>query len=107
MDNMNQRQRQAFALRHYALKRINEALLAWYGRELMVMIVATLNLTPGTTNYSINVVGVTIFWRLILGIGICGGYPNSLVLVSEFATVRWRVENYIGNRDSSGSDRVI
>ena len=54
------------------------------------MIVATLNLTLGTTGNSINVVGVTIFWRIILGIGIGGDYPNSSVLVSEFATVRWR-----------------
>jgi len=54
------------------------------------MIIATLNLTLGTTGTSINVIGVTIFWRLILGIGIGGDYPNSSVLVSEFATVRWR-----------------
>jgi len=54
------------------------------------MIIATLNLTLGTTGQSINVIGVTIFWRVILGIGIGGDYPNSSVLVSEFATVRWR-----------------
>src|SRR5271169_4533936 len=61
-----------------------------YGRELIIMIIATLNLTLGTTGQSINVIGVTIFWRVILGIGIGGDYPNSSVLVSEFATVRWR-----------------
>ena len=54
------------------------------------MIVATLGLTLGTTGKSINVIGVTIFWRIILGIGIGGDYPNSSVLVSEFSTVRWR-----------------
>jgi PHS family inorganic phosphate transporter-like MFS transporter len=61
-----------------------------YGTELIVMIVATLGLTLGTSGQSIGVVGVTIFWRVILGIGIGGDYPNSSVLVSEFATVRWR-----------------
>jgi len=54
------------------------------------MIVATLGLTLGTSGQSINVIGVVIFWRLILGVGIGGDYPNSSVLVSEFATVRWR-----------------
>jgi MFS transporter, PHS family, inorganic phosphate transporter len=58
--------------------------------ELIIMIIATLGLTLGTSGQSINVVGVIIFWRLILGVGIGGDYPNSSVLVSEFATVRWR-----------------
>jgi PHS family inorganic phosphate transporter-like MFS transporter len=61
-----------------------------YGTELIVMIIATLGLTLGTTGESINVIGVTIFWRVILGIGIGGDYPNSSVLVSEFSTVKWR-----------------
>jgi len=54
------------------------------------MIVATLGLTLGTTGQSVNVIGITIFWRVILGIGIGGDYPNSSVLVSEFSSVRWR-----------------
>lgn len=58
--------------------------------ELIIMIIATLGLTLGTTGQSVNVVGITIFWRFILGIGIGGDYPNSSVLVSEFSTVRWR-----------------
>jgi MFS transporter, PHS family, inorganic phosphate transporter len=61
-----------------------------YGTELIIMIVATVGLTLGTTGLSINVIGVTIFWRVILGIGIGGDYPNSSVLVSEFSNVRWR-----------------
>src|SRR5271170_3983054 len=61
-----------------------------YGRELVIMIIATLGLTLGSTGQSINVIGVTIFWRFILGIGIGGDYPNSSVLVSEFSTVKWR-----------------
>jgi len=54
------------------------------------MIVATLNLTISTSGQSIGIIGVMIFWRIILGIGIGGDYPNSSILVSEFATVRWR-----------------
>ena len=54
------------------------------------MIVATLGLTLGTTGQSVNVIGVTLFWRVVLGIGIGGDYPNSSVLVSEFSNVRWR-----------------
>ena len=54
------------------------------------MIVATLGLTLGTSGEAINVIGVTIFWRVILGIGIGGDCPNSSVLVSEFANVKWR-----------------
>ena len=61
-----------------------------YGMELIVMIIATLGLTLGTSGESINVVGIIIFWRVILGIGIGGDYPNSSVLVSEFSTVKWR-----------------
>jgi MFS transporter, PHS family, inorganic phosphate transporter len=61
-----------------------------YGTELIIMIVATLSLTLGTTGQSVNVVWITIFWRFILGIGIGGDYPNSSVLVSEFSNVRWR-----------------
>jgi MFS transporter, PHS family, inorganic phosphate transporter len=61
-----------------------------YGTELIIMIVATLSLTLATTNMSVNIIGVTIFWRVVLGIGIGGDYPNSSVLVSEFSTIRWR-----------------
>lgn len=61
-----------------------------YGMELIIMIVATLGLTLGTTGQSMNVVGVTMFWRVVLGVGIGGDYPNSSVLVSEFSTIRWR-----------------
>ena len=61
-----------------------------FGIELMIMIVATLGLTLSAKGASIDIVGVTIFWRVLLGIGIGADYPNSSVLVSEFATVRWR-----------------
>jgi len=61
-----------------------------YGFELIVMIIAAFNLAITANGQSIDIIGATIFWRVILGIGIGGDYPNSSVLVSEFATVRWR-----------------
>ena len=61
-----------------------------YGIELMIMIVATVGLTLAATGGTVNVIALSIFWRLILGIGIGADYPNSSVLVSEFATVRRR-----------------
>lgn len=61
-----------------------------YGLELIVMIVAVLGLTLSTSGQSVGIVGLSMFWRIILGIGIGGDYPNSSVLVSEFSTVRWR-----------------
>ncbi|KAI0584556.1 Inorganic phosphate transporter 1-6 /Pi cotransporter [Pyrenophora tritici-repentis] len=61
-----------------------------YGLELILIIVATLaqSLTgpgPGT-----SVVGLIIFWRVLMGIGIGGDYPLSSIITSEFATTKWR-----------------
>ena len=39
---------------------------------------------------NINTIGVMIFWRVILGIGIGGGYPTAAAMTSEVANVRWR-----------------
>ena len=61
-----------------------------YGIELMIMIVATLGLTLAATGGTVNVIALSIFWRLVLGVGIGADYPNSSVLVSEFATVKRR-----------------
>ncbi|KAF1960438.1 MFS general substrate transporter [Byssothecium circinans] len=61
-----------------------------YGLELILIIVATRvqALTgpgPGT-----SVVGVIIFWRVLMGIGIGGDCPLSSIITSEFATTKWR-----------------
>ncbi|KAL1797291.1 hypothetical protein ACET3X_003897 [Alternaria dauci] len=61
-----------------------------YGLELILIIVATLaqSLTgpgPGT-----SIVGLIIFWRVLMGIGIGGDYPLSSIITSEFATTKWR-----------------
>ena len=54
------------------------------------MIVATLGLTLAATGGTVDVISLSIFWRLVLGVGIGADYPNSSVLVSEFATVKRR-----------------
>ncbi|KAF2471702.1 inorganic phosphate transporter-like protein [Lindgomyces ingoldianus] len=61
-----------------------------YGLELILIIVATLAQSlvgpgPGT-----SVVGLIIFWRVLMGIGIGGDYPLSSIITSEFATTKWR-----------------
>lgn len=54
------------------------------------MIAAIFSLSLAGSSAAVSVVGVTIFWRIILGIGIGGDYPTSSIITSEFATVRWR-----------------
>jgi len=61
-----------------------------YGVELTIMIVATLSLSLSSDGDSLSVVGVIIFWRVILGIGIGGDYPSSAVITSELANIRHR-----------------
>ncbi|ORY81879.1 major facilitator superfamily domain-containing protein [Protomyces lactucae-debilis] len=61
-----------------------------YGIELMVIIVATLGLALTAGGRSTEIVGVFIFWRVILGTGVGGDYPLSAIITSEFATVKWR-----------------
>ncbi|KAH7084872.1 major facilitator superfamily domain-containing protein [Paraphoma chrysanthemicola] len=61
-----------------------------YGLELILIIAATLAQSlvgpgPGT-----SVVGLIIFWRVLMGIGIGGDYPLSSIITSEFATTKWR-----------------
>ncbi|KAF5677356.1 phosphate permease [Fusarium heterosporum] len=61
-----------------------------YGLELIVIIFATLaqSLTAGSPSTSI--VGILIFWRVLMGVGIGGDYPLSSIITSEFATTKWR-----------------
>lgn len=61
-----------------------------YGLELMIIIGATLTQALASNSASMNIVGVIIFWRVIMGIGIGGDYPLSSVITSEFATTKWR-----------------
>lgn len=54
-----------------------------YGLELIVIIFATIGqaLTGGSPGC--DLVGLIIFWRVIMGIGIGGDYPLSSIITSE------------------------
>ena len=61
-----------------------------YGIELMMIISATLAQALCSPSKAVSFVGVLIFWRVAMGIGIGGGYPLSAVITAEFASTRWR-----------------
>ncbi|RDA90739.1 hypothetical protein CP533_2959 [Ophiocordyceps camponoti-saundersi (nom. inval.)] len=61
-----------------------------YGLELFVIIFATLGQALTSGSPSCDIVGLVIFWRVIMGIGIGGDYPLSSIITSEFATTKWR-----------------
>ncbi|CAM1503548.1 Fc.00g011390.m01.CDS01 [Cosmosporella sp. VM-42] len=61
-----------------------------YGVELMVIIFATLGQALTSNSPSCNIIGLIIFWRVIMGVGIGGDYPLSSIITSEFATTKWR-----------------
>ncbi|CAK4022801.1 Repressible high-affinity phosphate permease [Lecanosticta acicola] len=61
-----------------------------YGLELIVIIFATLAQSLTSNSQAISLVGVIIFWRVLMGIGIGGDYPLSSIITSEFATTKWR-----------------
>ena len=48
-----------------------------YGLELILIIFATLAQALSSDSPSISIVGVLIFWRVMMGIGIGGDYPLS------------------------------
>jgi PHS family inorganic phosphate transporter-like MFS transporter len=54
-----------------------------YGLELIIMIFATLAQSLSSDSPSMSIVGVLIFWRVIMGIGIGGDYPLSSIITSE------------------------
>ncbi|KAI0709941.1 inorganic phosphate transporter [Earliella scabrosa] len=61
-----------------------------YGMELMIILVATFAQALCAQAIAVNVIGVLIFWRFIMGIGIGGDYPISAVISSEFSSVHIR-----------------
>ncbi|KIX95064.1 uncharacterized protein Z520_09374 [Fonsecaea multimorphosa CBS 102226] len=61
-----------------------------YGLELILIIFATLAQALSSDSPSISIVGIIIFWRVMMGIGIGGDYPLSSIITSEFATTKWR-----------------
>lgn len=61
-----------------------------YGLELIVIIVATLAQALVGVGPATDIVGLLIFWRVVMGVGIGGDYPLSSIITSEFATTKWR-----------------
>ncbi|KAK0935171.1 acid phosphatase pho5 [Friedmanniomyces endolithicus] len=61
-----------------------------YGLELIIIIFATLAQALASNSPGISLVGVMVFWRVLMGIGIGGDYPLSSIITSEFATTKWR-----------------
>jgi len=61
-----------------------------YGFELMIIIFTTFAQALTAGGPSVNVIGVLVVWRVLMGIGIGGDYPLSAVISSEFASTRSR-----------------
>ncbi|KAI9738185.1 MAG: acid phosphatase pho5 [Cirrosporium novae-zelandiae] len=61
-----------------------------YGLELILIIFATLAQSLAAPSASMSIVGLIIFWRVLMGVGIGGDYPLSSIITSEFATTKWR-----------------
>lgn len=54
-----------------------------YGLELILIIFATLAQSLASDSPAISIVGIIIFWRVLMGIGIGGDYPLSSIITSE------------------------
>lgn len=54
-----------------------------YGLELIVIIFATLAQALTSGSPACDIVGLIIFWRVIMGVGIGGDYPLSSIITSE------------------------
>jgi MFS transporter, PHS family, inorganic phosphate transporter len=61
-----------------------------YGVSLMIMIFTTMATALSGSGPGTSAVGIIVFWRVLLGIGIGGDYPMSAVITSEFASTRYR-----------------
>ncbi len=57
-----------------------------YGLELTFTIMASLGLATSSTGAfnSMSLIGLLIWWRVVMGIGIGSDYPLSAVLTSEY-----------------------
>ncbi|KAK4054451.1 hypothetical protein OIV83_000945 [Microbotryomycetes sp. JL201] len=61
-----------------------------YGIELMIIIIATIGQAVSGAAPAITLIGVLVFWRALMGVGIGGDYPLSATITSEFAATRIR-----------------
>jgi PHS family inorganic phosphate transporter-like MFS transporter len=61
-----------------------------YGIELLIIITATFAQALSGNAPAVNIIGVLVVWRFLMGIGIGGDYPLSAVISSEFASTKIR-----------------
>ncbi|KAH0548146.1 hypothetical protein GP486_008126 [Trichoglossum hirsutum] len=61
-----------------------------YGIELIIIIVTTIAQSMMSESRALNLVGVVVFWRFLMGVGVGGDYPLSAIITSEFATTKRR-----------------
>ncbi|KAH9847506.1 phosphate transporter [Lenzites betulinus] len=61
-----------------------------YGYELMLMIVASFGQALAGEAHGVNIIGVLVVWRFIMGLGVGGDYPLSSVIPAEFSSTRIR-----------------
>lgn len=54
-----------------------------YGLELMIMIASTVAQALTASSPALTIVGLLVFWRIVMGVGIGGDYPLSAVITSE------------------------
>lgn len=52
----------------------------------MIIITATFAQALAGSGLGVNIVGVLVVWRFIMGIGVGGDYPLSAVIAAEFAS---------------------
>lgn len=55
-----------------------------YGLELILIIFATVAQALSSDSPSVSIIGIIIFWRVLMGIGIGGDYPLSSIITSEY-----------------------
>ncbi|RAQ40898.1 inorganic phosphate transporter [Aspergillus flavus] len=63
-----------------------------YGLELVVLIFSTLGMSMASSGKfdSMSIIGVLLFWRFFMGLGVGADYPLSAVICSELAPTRIR-----------------
>jgi PHS family inorganic phosphate transporter-like MFS transporter len=61
-----------------------------YGVSILIMIFATIATALSGEGPVSSAVGVIVFWRVVLGLGVGGDYPMAAVITSEFASTRYR-----------------
>ncbi|PYH98178.1 inorganic phosphate transporter [Aspergillus ellipticus CBS 707.79] len=63
-----------------------------YGLELIILIFSTLGMAMSSSGKddSMSMIGVLLFWRFFMGLGVGADYPLSAVICSEFAPTRIR-----------------